>query len=195
MSDDAAPHQPTSAAIPRDPFDDVQPIGVRPTGASTRAPVASVSCSINATTRTRQSDAAPVEERDDPREQPVALRTLSEYERQRRGDRTRRERTGRGDVHHDGKEKRRRFSRAPLKVLELLAMTSELARKFHSDAIAPLSGRAADAKHAGIGYAVMVDKLNVLSGRPTEILAIDDVRPASHELADKLALVQSRRTA
>ena len=133
-----------------------------------------------------------MEERDPVAHQMRGIIALGSHEQQRRVRRTRGERAGRGDVRSDGKQTPRRFSRRPLRVSELLGMTSELARKLHADANAE-SARPSDRKHLAVGYAVMVDKLNALSGRPTEIVGItDDVRPATHDLASKLALVARR---
>lgn len=195
------------------PFDDVQPIGDRPSGARARAtgraatdPTRTSSPDVAERSRAETDEAwstdatRPRERREERDEPPVApmlqprqFAVLSQGEKQRRGALTHAERAGRGDVHTGSKKPR--WSRRPLRVGELLEMCSQVARRFHDGATAE-GARASDAKHCGIGLAVMVDKLNALSGRPTEILGLTDaVRPATHDLASKLALVAKRATA
>ena len=72
---------------------------------------------------------------------------------------------------------------------EALAMTSHLARIFYADASAP-GTRGSERKHLSVGYGVMIDKLNALSGRPTQIVAFadaDKTREGVIELARQLA--------
>jgi hypothetical protein len=126
--------------------------------------------------------------------QPEQFRTISQDEKRRRGRRTHAERAGRGETTTTTK-KPRRFSRRPLRVRELIEMTSELARRFHDGAVDP-DTKPHEAKHFGVGYGVMVDKLNALEGRPTEILGVtDELRPVAHDLAGKLALVRKAKGA
>ena len=159
------------------PFDDVQPIGRRraaeePSGAPPKA------------------DA----ETSDPiAHQMRGITALGEHERKRRERRTRNARAGSGDVGYDGEKKRRRFSRRALRVQELIAMTSELARSLHHDSLAPGSW-ATERRNFAVGYGVMVDKLNALSGRPTQVIALADAtahRDGALELAQRLALVRT----
>lgn len=155
------------------PWDAITPIG---------APREETS---HATTQTGLSDAT------SSTSQPAHLASISNAEKQRRRERTRANAEDKAGREHarDG-DKKRRWSRRPLRVGELLAMCSEAARRFHADAVSPLT-KLHEAKHAGVGLGVMVDKLNALSGRPTEILGVtDDVRPAAHDLASKLAVVR-----
>lgn len=150
-----------------DPFDSVTPIGRE----------ASLS---------REEDVEDVTARTP---QPAQFRALGQDEKRRRSARTHAERAGRGDVHTASKQPRT-WSRRPLRVAELLAMCSQVARRFHAGATAR-DTKPHEAKHFGVGLAVMVDKLNTLEGRPTQILGVtDEVRPASHDLAGKLAVLR-----
>lgn len=158
-----------------DPWDSVKPIGSRQDQETSHATTQPGLSSERSTS------------------QPAHLASISQDEKRRRSRRTSAERAGRGDVHTG--TKKARFSRRPLKVRELLEMCSEAARRFHADAVAPTT-KLHEAKHAGVGLGVMVDKLNALSGRPTEILGVtDEVRPASHDLASKLAVVRRQGVA
>lgn len=68
-------------------------------------------------------------------------------------------------------------------------MTSHLARIFYRDASAE-GTRGSERKHLSVGYGVMIDKLNALSGRPTQIVAIQDadkMRDGVIELGLRLA--------
>lgn len=125
--------------------------------------------------------------------EPEQLRRVSAAEKQRRRTRTRanaEDKAGQEHARQQEKNPRRRFSRRPLRVRELIEMTSELARFFHAGTLAPET-KPHESKHFGVGYGVMVDKLNTLEGRPTEILAVtDELRPAAQTIAGKLALVR-----
>ena len=123
------------------------------------------------------------------RDVPASLQQVSAREKHVR---TKMSRANRGPghearLHSEKTSGPRRFSRRPLSISELLSMTSELARGLHADASAVT--KPADRKHLGVAYAVMVDKLNVLSGRPTEILKLeaDQQRPAVRALGHRLA--------
>lgn len=68
-------------------------------------------------------------------------------------------------------------------------MASEIATIAHNDA--KTLEKPADRKHAATSFAIVTDKLLLLRGRPTEIVGItDELRPAAHDLAGKLALVK-----
>lgn len=79
--------------------------------------------------------------------------------------------------------------RAPLSFAELEDMASRIAESAYRDT--QTLERPGDRKHAATSFAIVTDKLLLLRGRPTEILAItDELRPAAHDLAAKLALVR-----
>lgn len=74
-------------------------------------------------------------------------------------------------------------------------MGSALARKCYGLALSEET-KPHEAKQHIVGWGVTVDKLNALEGRPTQIVAFtDEVRPATHDLAGKLALMAKRATA
>lgn len=88
---------------------------------------------------------------------------------------------------------RRRFaSTRHLTNPELLGMISARLREANIRA-ADLKTKEADRKHAAVSFGIFTEKYLLVSGRPTEIIAIDAVRPEAHDLAAKLALVKSRR--
>ena len=77
---------------------------------------------------------------------------------------------------------------------QLETMASNIASSAYRDT--QELAKPADRKHAATSFAICTDKLLLLRGRPTEILGItDEVRPASHDLASKLASVQRRGVA
>jgi hypothetical protein len=118
-------------------------------------------------------------------QQPQPFRGLSHDEKHRRSRQTHAQRAGLGETRDD--VKKRRFSRRPLPVRELIEMTSEMTRFFHANALDERT-RAAESKHYGVGYGVMIDKLNALSGRPTQVLGVVDLpRDGAIELGARLA--------
>ncbi len=173
-----------------DPWRDVQPIGVRPTGAPARAK----GREVDTTTRTSEPESGAEDPRG--RQPPSPFAGLSSDELWRRRERTRAnagDKTGRGQAR--GADKNRRWSRHPIKVRELVEMGSALARKCYGLALSEET-KPHEAKQHIVGWGVTVDKLNALEGRPTQIVAFtDEVRPATHDLAGKLALMAKRATA
>ena len=148
------------------PFDDVTPIGVRPGGAQHQ----------------------PITPQPDP------LAQLSSDEKWRRREHTRANAEDKAGREHEraGKKNTGRSNRRPLKARHLIAMSSNLARKCYRLGISSTT-KAHEAKQYVVAFGVLVDKLNALSGRPTEIIQVDDVRPAAHDLAAKIAT--ARRSA
>ena len=164
---------------PVDPFDAVTPIGQRqpksPTAEFDSPPQDLHTATIN--------------------RKPRQFATLGQGEREARARVHRAHRVGvdpTASTGPDGFGKQLKKSprlRSVLSVPEALAMTSHLARIFYADASAP-GTRGSERKHLSVGYGVMIDKLNALSGRPTEIIGYRDVdaqRPGALELAQRLA--------
>lgn len=128
---------------------------------------------------------------------PVSLASLSDDEKWRRRERTRAnavDKAGREHARAGEKNGRRlvRWSRRPLKVSELVEMSSQLARQSHGLAMSD-KARAHEAKQHVVAFGVLVDKLNALSGRPTQVIALTDasvLRDGALELAQRLALVR-----
>lgn len=71
----------------------------------------------------------------------------------------------------------------------MLEITTELVEDFYANARDP-NRRDAERKQAAVALGVATDKWLLVSGRPTQIIAIDAVRPEAHALASKLALVR-----
>ena len=123
---------------------------------------------------------------------PAHLAPISQAEREARARVNKAQLVGRDPAASSGPEgtgkvlKKLRL-RSIVSVAEALAMTSHLTRVFYRDAVA--STRGSERKHLAVGYGVMIDKLNALAGRPTQIVGFADVeqRPGVLELAHRLA--------
>ena len=149
----------------RSPFDDVVPIGSR---------------DVEATPQPRQLASLSIGERD--------IRTRIHHA-QRVGMDPAASSGADGEGKSLKKERGKIRLHRVVSVAEAKSMTSHLMRLFYRDAIK--SPKGSERKHYAVGYGVLTDKLNALEGRPTQILGItDDVRPAAHDLAAKLATVR-----
>jgi len=96
-----------------------------------------------------------------------------------------------------GKQLKKVRLRSVVSVSEALGMTSHLARLFYRDASVD-GAKGSERKHLAVGYGVMIDKLNALSGRPTQVIGFaetDQVRGGVLELAQRLAESTSERSA
>lgn len=94
-----------------------------------------------------------------------------------------------------GSSRRRATSRGGvLSFAQLEKMASHIAEIAYADVQSEM--RSGDRKHAATTFAIVTDKLLLLRGRPTEILAVtDELRPAAHDIAGKLSLIRGRRSA
>lgn len=124
---------------------------------------------------------------------PAQFATLSQPEREARARVNQAQRVGVDPTASSGpdgfgKQIKKLRLRSVVSVAEALAMTSHLTRIFYHDASTSTKG--SERKHLAVGYGVMIDKLNALSGRPTQILGFSDVdaqRTGALELARRLA--------
>ena len=130
---------------------------------------------------------------------PASLAALSDDEKWRRRERTRANAVDKAGREHaragekNGQRLDRSWSRRPLKVKELVEMSSQLARKSHGLAMSD-KAIAHEAKQHIVAFGGLVDKLNALSGRPTQVIALADAtahRDGALELAQRLALVRT----
>lgn len=131
--------------------------------------------------------------RQSPNRRPTQLASLGQGEREARARVHRAQRVGIDPAASSGrdgfgKQTKKYRLRSVLGVPEALAMTSHLARIFYRDASAE-GTRGSERKHLSVGYGVMIDKLNALAGRPTQILGFAEPgeRSGVLELARRLA--------